>query len=101
MQCHKFSLDVSSLILTTSAFVKKGKVKDEKSKKNRETNGGQIKELRFPQRYYFACACFDHQKFHLVEIEKESKKKTFLSPKVIGDQNISSSEHVKSTTSVF
>ena len=62
-----------------------------------------ISEIKYflPQRYYFACACFDHQKFHLVEIEKESKKKTFLSPKVIGDQNISSSEHVKSTTSVF
>ena len=50
---HEFYLDVSSLIVTTSAIVKKGKVKDETSKKICETDGGQIKEqgpidLRFP-----------------------------------------------------
>ena len=51
-QFHKFSLDFSSLIVTTSAFVKKGKVKDEAIKKipetrdsnEPETNEGQIKE---------------------------------------------------------
>ena len=32
-QFHEFSLDVSSLIVATSAFEKKGKVKDETSKK--------------------------------------------------------------------
>ena len=42
-QFHEFSLDVSYLIVTTSEFVKKGKVKDETSKKICETNGGQIK----------------------------------------------------------
>ena len=36
----KFSLEVSSLIVTTSAYEKK----DETFKKIRETNGGQIKE---------------------------------------------------------
>ena len=30
---HKFSIDVSSLVVMTSAFVKKGKVKDETYKK--------------------------------------------------------------------
>ena len=52
---HEFYLDVSSLVVTTSAFEKKGKVKDEISKKIVKTNGGQIKEqdvqltyLRFP-----------------------------------------------------
>ena len=45
-QFHEFSLDDSALI----SICKKGKVKDEASKKIRETNGGQIKviDLRFP-----------------------------------------------------
>jgi hypothetical protein len=41
---HKFYLDVSSLIVTTSVFVKKRKGQ---SKKIRE-NGGQIKEQDIP-----------------------------------------------------
>ena len=45
---HKFSLDVSSLIVTTSAFVKKRKVNDEVPKKIRETDGGQIKKQDVP-----------------------------------------------------
>ena len=45
---HEFSLDVSSLIVTTSAFVKKGKVKSETSKKILEINGGQVKEQDVP-----------------------------------------------------
>ena len=44
----KFYLDVSFLIVTTSAFVKKEKLKDETSKKIRETKGGQIKEQDWP-----------------------------------------------------
>ena len=39
---HEFSLDVLSLVVTTSAFVKKKRSKmHETSKKNRESNGGQ------------------------------------------------------------
>jgi len=45
---HEFSLDFSSLIVTTSAFVKKGRVKDETSKTIRETNGGQTKGQDIP-----------------------------------------------------
>ena len=57
---------------------------------------------KIPHMYDFACTCFEHQKYNLVEIEKESKKKTFtLSPKVISDQNISFLKHVKIITSVF
>jgi len=40
-----------SHLITTSAFVEKGKVKDETSIKIRETNGGQIKEQDVPLTY--------------------------------------------------
>ena len=43
---HEFYLDASSLIIYNISIFKKGKVKD--LKKNRETNGGQIKEQDVP-----------------------------------------------------
>ena len=45
-QFHEFSLDVSSFYIIS--ICKKGKVKDETSKKICETNGGQIKEQEVP-----------------------------------------------------
>ena len=44
---HEFSLDVSSLIVTTSAFVKKERSKM-RHLKNSKTNEGQIKEQDVP-----------------------------------------------------
>jgi hypothetical protein len=52
MELHRFqefSLDISSLNVTTSAFAKKKRSKT--SKKIRETNGGQIKEQDVPLTY--------------------------------------------------
>ena len=48
---HKFSLDVSYLTVTTSAFVKK-KSSKMRHLKNRETNGGQIKKQDVPQCFH-------------------------------------------------
>ena len=50
---HEFSLDVSSLIVTTSTFVKN----DETSRNIREANGGQIKEQDVP--LVSRCLIFD------------------------------------------
>ena len=51
------------MIFTPSSFCKKGKVKDETSKKIREINGGQIKEQDVPLTFidftnFFRCLVF-------------------------------------------